>query len=158
MVLASVEPDWLRTIGDIAGTLLLIELFLVLFVVLAFAVALAYGAWWLREKVVPFLEQYGGQARQVMEMTTQGTDRLVRGVAEFHGRKQSIETMLRVLLFGRSVKNPVHVVPVGSDERGVQPVRGLSPVEGFAPLDLPADPNRSTRDLRSGDITPAPRE
>jgi hypothetical protein len=101
MVTASVEPAWLNTIGQIAGTLLLLELTTALLVLLVFAAALVYGAWWLRDHVVPILDQYGGQAQHIMGMATQGTDRIIQGVAEFHGRKQAAQTVLRVLLFGR---------------------------------------------------------
>jgi hypothetical protein len=101
MALASVEPHWLHTLGQIAGTLLLLELLVALSVMLAFAGTLAFGLWWLRAHLVPVLDQYGGQARQIMERTTQGTDRIVEGVAEFHGRTQAAQTILRVLLFGK---------------------------------------------------------
>lgn len=154
MALASVDPAWLHTIGLIAGTLLLLELLVALTVVLVLSAVLALGLWWLREHVVPILEQYGGQARQVMEMTTQGTDRIVQGVAEFQGRKQAAQTILRVLFFGKQSATPMPRVPVGTAQQGVRQTRGISSIEGYAPQDLPVDPTRSTRDITSADLTP----
>ncbi|MBF6589577.1 MAG: hypothetical protein IVW57_03470 [Ktedonobacterales bacterium] len=155
MVLANADPAWLRTVGQIAGTLLLLELSIALFVMLVFAVALAVAVWWLREHVVPLLEQYGGQAREAMEKATQGSDRIIHGVAEFHGRKQAIETMARVLLLGRPRKgSATPVVPLGSAQRGTRRVTGNSPLGGYAPQDLPADPDRSTRDISAADLAP----
>ena len=37
-----------------------------------------------------------------MSATEQGSNTLVRGVAEFYSRRQALETGLRVLLFGKS--------------------------------------------------------
>lgn len=157
MVLISVDPPWLHTIGQIAGVLLLLELGTALLVTLIFAGALAFGVWWLREHVVPVLEQVSGQARQVMEFTTQGTDRIAKGVAEFHGRKQAVQTIIRVLLFGKQSARAIPVAPVGSAQRGMRRPLGSSPVEGFAPADLPTDPTLSSRDISAADLTPLTR-
>lgn len=98
MILA--EPQWLRTLGDIAGTLLLLELCFVLLLVCVIVGALAYGSWWLHHNVIPILDQYGGKAQQYMDLTIQGSQRVVTGVAEFHGRWEAIATGARVMFFG----------------------------------------------------------
>lgn len=141
----SVEPGWLHTLGQIAGTLLLVELGLALFVILVFAAALAFGAWWLRHQALPVLYQYSTLARQALAVATRGTDRVMRGVAEFQGRKSAVETALRVLLFGRSAVRPeakASAAAAHGDLRDRTTPPGISADEGFAPEDLPADPMR----------------
>ena len=98
MILA--EPQWLHTLGQIAGTMLLLELCFVLLLVCAIMIALAYGSWWLRHNVIPVLDEYGGKAQHFMGIAQQGSDRVVGGVAEFHGRWEAITTTARVMLFG----------------------------------------------------------
>lgn len=98
--MTSVEPQWLHTLGQIAGTLLLLELCFVLLLVCAIVGALAYGSWWLHHNVIPVLDEYGGQAQHYMGIARQGSDRVVGGVAEFHGRWEAITTGARVMLFG----------------------------------------------------------
>jgi len=99
MVIA--EPAWLHTLGQIAGTLLLIELVLVLLVVCALMIALAIAAWWLRSHVVPVVDQYGGEAQRLLVVAQRGTDRVAQGVAEFHGRWEGIQTGIRTFFLGR---------------------------------------------------------
>ena len=94
------EPQWLDTLGNIAGTLLLLELCFVLLLVCVIVGALAYGSWWLHHNVIPVLDEYGGTAEHFMGIARQGSDRVVGGVAEFHGRWQAIATGARVMLFG----------------------------------------------------------
>lgn len=94
------EPQWLHTLGQIAGTLLLLELCFVLLLVCAIMIALAIGSRWLYDNVIPVLDQYGGKAQQYMGVAIQGSDRVVSGVAEFHGRWEAIATGARVMLFG----------------------------------------------------------
>ncbi|MGE5333427.1 MAG: hypothetical protein ACM3N4_01890 [Nitrososphaerota archaeon] len=98
MILA--EPQWLRTLGDIAGTLLLLELCFVLLLVCVIVGALAYASWWLHHNVIPVLDQYGDVAQHYMGIARQGSDRVVGSVAEFHGRWEAIATSARVMLFG----------------------------------------------------------
>ncbi|HLZ24755.1 MAG TPA: hypothetical protein VKQ30_21765 [Ktedonobacterales bacterium] len=108
MVIASAEPGWLHAAGQAAGSILLLELFVALVVILALMVVLAVSAWWVKNKVVPILREYAPKAERVMSTTQQGTDRVVRSVAEFYGRRQQIETGIRVLLFGRGAARQVH--------------------------------------------------
>lgn len=98
MILA--EPLWLHTLGQMAGTLLMLELCFVLLLVCVIVSALAYGSWWLYRNVMPILSQYGPMAQQYMGIAVQGSDRVVGGVAEFHGRWEAITTTARVMLFG----------------------------------------------------------
>lgn len=154
MVLASADPPWLHVIGLIAGTLLVLELLAALFIVLVLAVALAFGMWWVRRKVVPVLGEYSGKVNQVMETAGHSTDRVVQGVAEFHGRTRAVETVVKVLLFGRKGAELVSEVPPGTAERGVRAVRGMNQIEGYAPQYLPPNPDLSTRTLAAGDLTP----
>lgn len=148
------EPGWLHTIGQIAGTLLTLELLAALFVILVIAVALAAAAWYLQNKVMPTVNEYTAKANQVMHTAEQSTTRVIQGVAEFHGRTRSIETIIRVLLFGRKGAENLPLVPVGTAQQGVRVVRGMSSIEGAAPQDLATNPNLSTRDIRGADLTP----
>jgi len=100
MVIA--EPIWLQTLGDIAGVILVIELSLALIITCALMVAMAIGARWLHIHVIPVVKEYLPQAQQAMTITEHGSDSLVNGVAEFYGRRQAVETGLRVLLFGKN--------------------------------------------------------
>lgn len=154
MVLASADPPWLHVIGLIAGTLLVLELLAALFLVLVISVGLAGGLWWVRRRVTPILGEYTGKINQVMETAGHSTDRVVQGVAEFHGRTRAVETIVKVLLFGRKGAEVVPVVPPGSAQRGVRTVRGMNGIEGYAPQYLPTNPELSTRSVQAGDLTP----
>jgi hypothetical protein len=99
MVIA--EAPWLHTLGQIAGVILVIELSLALIVTAALMVGLAIGARWLHMHAIPPLREYLPRAQQAMSATEQGSDTLVKGVAEFYGRRQAMQTGLRVLLFGK---------------------------------------------------------
>jgi len=107
MVIASAQrafatsPDWLHTLGQIAGTLLLVELLVALAIVCALMGGLAYAAWWLHRNVIPVVDQYGQQAQQVMGVAGHSGERIVERVATFHGAQVGILTGLRVFLFGR---------------------------------------------------------
>lgn len=57
MVIASESPAWLDTLGQIAGTILVVELSIALLIVAALAVGIAYGVYWLRRRVIPVLSQ-----------------------------------------------------------------------------------------------------
>ena len=96
-----VEPGWLRTLGQIAGTMLLVELLIALAVVCALMGLLAYAAWWLHRNVIPVVGRYGQQAQQVMDVAERGGERIVERVASFHGAQVGVMTGLRVFLFGR---------------------------------------------------------
>jgi hypothetical protein len=108
------EPLWLHTLGQIAGTMLMLELCLVLLLVCIIMAALAYGSWWLHHNVIPILDQYGGKAQHYMGVAMQGSDRVVGGVAEFHGRWEAVTTGARIMLFGtRGARRPV--LPASAD-------------------------------------------
>lgn len=95
------EPGWLHTLGQIAGTMLLIELLLALAIVCALMGGLAYAAWWLHRNVIPVVGHYGEQAQQVMGIAERSGERIVERVASFHGAQAGVFTGLRVFLFGR---------------------------------------------------------
>ncbi len=96
------EPGWLHTLGQIAGTMLLVELLIALAVVCALMGGLAYAAWWLHRNVIPVVGRYGQQAQQVMDVAERSGERIVERVATFHGAQVGLFTGLRVFLFGRS--------------------------------------------------------
>lgn len=136
MVITS-EPSWLNTAGQIAGTILLLELLVVMIIMLALMVGLAVGAWWIRRKVVPVLREYAPKAGQAMAVAQQSSDRVVTGVAEFYGRRQQVETSLRVLLFGRSAAERVHEDSLAQAAEDLQlmspPEAGPGPANGWTP-------------------------
>lgn len=103
MVIA--EAGWLHTLGQMASTLLLIELVLVLLVVCALMIAIAIAAWWVRSHVVPLADQYGGEAQRLLGVAQRGTERVAQGVAEFHGRREGVQATIRALIFGRPPEN-----------------------------------------------------
>lgn len=136
MVIAS-EPGWVHTAGQAAGTILLVELFIALFILLALMGGLAFGAWWVRHKVVPILREYTPKAGQAMTVAQQGTEKVVQGVAEFYGRRQQVETSLRVLLFGRGAAERVHedaLAQAAEDLQLMSPTEaGPGPSNGWTP-------------------------
>lgn len=84
------EPGWLRTAGQIAGVMLMIELVIALLLFAAMMLGLAYGAWWLSHNVVPVIGQYSEQAQQYIAIAERGSDRVAHGVATFHGARIGI--------------------------------------------------------------------
>ena len=136
MVIAS-EPGWLHTAGQAAGTILLLELLVVLFVVLALTCGLAFGMWWVRRKVVPVLQEYAPRAGQAMVVAQQGSEKVVTGVAEFYGRRQQVQTSLRVLLFGRGAAERVREDALAQAAEDLQlmspPEAGPGPANGWTP-------------------------
>lgn len=109
MVIASLlatSPRWLHTAGQIAGTLLLIELLVALIIVCALIGGLAFAAWWLHRNVIPVVGRYGEQAQQVMSVAERGSEAIVGRVASFHGAQAGLFTGLRVFLFGRPRQQP----------------------------------------------------
>ncbi len=84
------EPGWLRTAGQIAGVMLMIELLIALLLFAAMMFGLAYGAWWLSRNVVPVIGQYSEQAQQYIAIAERGSDRVAHGVATFHGARIGI--------------------------------------------------------------------
>ncbi len=85
-----VEPAWLHTAGQIAGTLLMIELLLALLIFAAMMFGLAYGAWWLQSNVLPVIGQYSEQAQQYIAIAERGSERVAYGVASFHGARAGV--------------------------------------------------------------------
>jgi hypothetical protein len=136
------EPLWLHTLGQIAGTMLLLELCLVLLLVCVIMAALAYGSWWLHHNVIPILDQYGVKAQHYMGVAIQGSDRVVGGVAEFHGRWEAITTGARVMIFGtRGAKRPVLPVSADGSAPTLEPgITGKDVASAPATPDLPGGP------------------
>jgi hypothetical protein len=109
MVIADAQsPGWLHTLGQIAGTILLVELLLVLVIVAALMVGFAVAAVWVHRHVVPVLREYTPRAQQAMSVAQTSSDKVVRGIAEFYGRRQAVETGVRVLLFGKQIVRRAH--------------------------------------------------
>lgn len=100
------EPGWLRTLGQIAGTTLLIELLVALVVVCALMGGLAYAAWWTHRNVLPVVNAYGLKAQDALQRTERTGERIVGQVASFHGAQVGLFTGLRVFLFGRPPSMP----------------------------------------------------
>jgi hypothetical protein len=105
------EPAWLNTLGQIAGTMLLIELLLALVIICALMGGLAYAAWWLHRNVIPVVGHYGQQAQQVMDIAERGGERIVEQVASFRGAQAGVFTGLRVFFFGRPRAQPEEAPP-----------------------------------------------
>lgn len=128
---AVVEPAWLHTAGQIAGVVLLLELGLVLIIVAALMVGMAFGTRWLHIHVVPVLREYTPKAQQAMAVTRTSTDRAVTGIAEFYGWRQRITTTVRVLLFGPEAAKRVH------EEAAIQASSDLQIMESDAEIARP---------------------
>ena len=145
------EPQWLHTLGQIAGTLLLLELCFVLLLVCVIVGALAYASWWLHHNVIPVLDEYGGKAQHFMGIARQGSDRVVGGVAEFHGRWEAITTGARVMLFGtRNAGRPA--LPTASPTDAAAVTRAIAreniPTSPTVP-DVSETPAVNTRNARN---------
>lgn len=143
-VIAS-EPGWLRAAGQAAGTILLVELGLVLIIVAALTAGIAFAMWWLRKHVSPVLSQYAPKAEQAMSVAQKSSERVVNGVAEFYGRRQQVRTTIRVLLFGRQAAQRVHDTELNQVASDLQLMS--------IPEETPGPENGFTPQLRGGPIT-----
>jgi hypothetical protein len=97
------EPTWvywLHVAGQIAGVVLVLELWLVLLIVCGMMFGLWLGARWVRTHVVPIVDQYGAQARGALSVAVRGGDRIVGGVAEFRGRQEAVRAAIATFLLG----------------------------------------------------------
>lgn len=160
MVIASDSPSWLHTLGQIAGTILVVELSIALLIVAALAVGIAYGMYWLRQHVIPVIGQNAPRIINAMNVAEQSSDKVVQGVAEFYGRRQAVQTGLRVLLFGRGAAERVREESVihaaadlqsmSADETSIGPEDGFTP----KPSEIPAREAYSHAD-RLDQATPA---
>lgn len=95
------SPYWLHVLGQIAGTLLLVELLIALVIICALMGGLAYSAWWTHRNVLPVVNDYAEQAQDVMTRAERGGEAIVERVATFHGARKGVLTGVRVFLFGR---------------------------------------------------------
>ncbi|HUY75187.1 MAG TPA: hypothetical protein VMV29_00335 [Ktedonobacterales bacterium] len=162
----SPEPGWLHTLGQIAGTLLLLELMLALVLVVAIAGGLAFVAYWTHKNVVPVIGDYSARAKQVVDMGARAGDRVVEGVAEFHGRRMGLETALRVFFLGPQAADGLArraptQAPLASEapDAIARPVTTETP--RMAPIPIrPTQPTQPTgephADRRSPRIAPSP--
>ncbi|MGZ3673675.1 MAG: hypothetical protein ACXVCO_05150 [Ktedonobacterales bacterium] len=163
MVIASESPAWLHTLGEIAGTILVIELSVALLIVAALAIGIAYGVNWVRQRVIPIVDQNAPRILDAMRVAEESSDKVVQGVAEFYGRRQAIQTGLRVLLFGRAAAERVREesaiqaaadlqamsadeTTIGPEDGFTPPPRALPPAEAYGPagrrdLAAPARPS-----------------
>jgi hypothetical protein len=150
MVIASTSPTWLHTLAQIASVLLLIELGLVLIIVCVLMIVLAIGTRWLNTHVVPVLREYSPRAHGAMTVAQQSSDKVVQGVAEFYGRRQQVETSLRVLLFGRKAAERVRedaMIQASSDLQLMAPDENAPSGEnGHTPRIEGAAADRATRE------------
>lgn len=130
-------PPWLQAMGQAAGTVLLLELMSALLVVLALVVVLALAARWLYIHVTPILRQVTPPTQRAMAIAEKSSDKLVAGVAEFYGRRQQIETGIRVLLFGHEAAERLHesaIAQANTDLQAMLPLDHLpSPSNGYTP-------------------------
>lgn len=101
-IVAATSPAWLHTLGQIAGTFLLIDVLIALTLVCALMVGLAVAAWWLHRNVIPVVSHYGEQAQHVMGIAERGGEAIVEKVATFHGARAGVLTGLRAFVFGQS--------------------------------------------------------
>jgi hypothetical protein len=157
MVIA--EAPWLHTLGMIAGVVLIIELSLALIMICALMLAMAYGAHWLNVNVMPLVRNYLPRAQQAMSTTEQGSDSLVKGIAEFYSRRQALQTGLRVFLFGKGdvqrVREEQEIYAEETLQR-IEPPRSL-PGTGNALETAPLGP-QAGRNERNGYYPPQPVE
>ena len=138
MVIASEPPAWLHTLGQIAGTILVIELSIALLIAAALAVGIAYGVYWIRQRVIPIVDQNAPRIIDAMRVAEESSDKVVQGVAEFYGRRQAIQTGLRVLLFGRDAAERVREESAIQAAADLQEMSAdettIGPEDGFTPL------------------------
>jgi hypothetical protein len=111
------EPTWLHVAGQIAGTVLLVELWLVMLIACALMVGLWLAMRWVRLHLVPVVDHYGEQARDALSVAVRGGDRIVQGVAEIHGREEAIRAAVATFLLG----------PGHAGANGHQKLRALPP-------------------------------
>ena len=158
MVIASESPAWLHTLGEIAGTILVVELSIALLIVAALAVGIAYGLYWLRQRAVPILAQYTPRVLNAMSVAQQGSDKVAQGVAEFYGRRQAVQTGLRVLLFGRGAAERVReesAIQVAADLQSMSADEdSIGPEDGFTPQ--PGQPPTRQAYSHAGQLDAAP--
>lgn len=105
------------------AVILLLELCVLLVIVAALTFMLAFGARWLQMHVIPLLNATVPRAKQALELTTQGTDRVVRGVAVVHGWRSGLEAAIRVLFQerGEAGAGQVAVEPGAEAQAGAMP-------------------------------------
>lgn len=125
---AATSPHWLHVIGQIAGTLLLLELLVALLVVCALMGGLAFAAWWTHRNVLPVVAHYGIQAQQVIGLAERGSEQVVERIASFRGIQKAVATGLRVFFMGKP-RPEAEVVTLGGV--AAQPQR--QPVAEAAP-------------------------
>lgn len=101
-IVAATSPGWLHTLGQIAGTFLLVDVLIALTLVCALMVGLAVAAWWLHRNVIPVVSHYGEQAQHVMSVAERSGEAIVEKVATFHGARAGVLTGLRAFVFGQS--------------------------------------------------------
>ena len=97
----AVDFSGLHAWADAMGTILLLELCVLLLIVAVLMFVLALGARWLQMHVVPLLNATVPKARQALDVAQQSSDRVVHGVAEVYGVRRAIETATRILFFGK---------------------------------------------------------
>ncbi len=152
MVIA-VDFSGLHAWADAMASILLIELIIMLLMVTALMFVLAMAARWLQMHVVPLLNSTVPAARQALEAADEGTERVIRGVAEVYGIRRAAETALQILLFGREGTRPAanvrsaSIAPVSPPE---QPA-----AESSAEAASPTTPPSTTRPQPSS-IEPMP--
>jgi hypothetical protein len=106
-----VEPGWLHTAGQIAGTALLIELLLALLIFAALMGGLAFGAWWLHRNVIPVVGQYSARAEQYIAIAERGSERVAHGVASFYGARAGVTAGFKAFFTPKGHPRPTPPAP-----------------------------------------------
>ncbi|HEY7833184.1 MAG TPA: hypothetical protein VIG30_06415 [Ktedonobacterales bacterium] len=117
MVIAA-DFSGLHAWAQALAVILLLELIVLLIVVAALTLLLMLGARWLQRHVIPLLNATVPRAKQALDLTNQGTDRVVRGVAEVHGWRSGLEAGLKVLFQANNEPGVAQEPPLGGGAPG----------------------------------------
>jgi hypothetical protein len=121
----AVDFSGLHAWAQAAASILLLELCVLLLMMVALMGLLLFAARWLQMQVVPLLNRTVPAANQALEVANEGSERVVRGVAEVYGVRRAIETGLRVMLFGHDTSNPLIDMP----RAGSAPTANATPAD-----------------------------
>jgi hypothetical protein len=142
----------LQAWADAMAVILLLELCVLLVMVAVLVGVLAYAARWLQMHVLPVLNTTVPVARTALEKADEGTDVVVRGVAEVYGIRRALETGLRVLVYGREgAARRLDARGGGEAEPGAARREARAEVMGGArgtPAPRPAPPAEERRETR----------
>jgi len=118
------EPSWLQAVGQAAGVVLIIELMLLILITAALVGAIAFGLYYVHNKVVPLLIRFAPAIEQRLQATDRGSAKFAERVIDIHARTVAVKEGLRALV--RPNGNGYRELPPGQNG-----TRAL--VEGAAP-------------------------